>query len=141
MVVSEMGEQWSPQTAPAQQAEMPTIMRVMKLRSDVLKALELARGEKLIGKPLDAEVTVYLGSALKAEALAPYDLKSICIVSGVTLVEGEAEGLEKGAVCGVQVAVKASDKPKCARCWIHDEGVGADPDHPDLCPRCAGVVK
>ncbi len=114
---------------------------VMKLRSDVLKALELARGEKLIGKPLDAEVTVYLGSALKAEALAPYDLKSICIVSGVTLVEGEAEGLEKGAVCGVQVAVKASDKPKCARCWIHDEGVGADPDHPDLCPRCAGVVK
>lgn len=25
MVVSEMGEQWSPQTAPAQQAEMPMI--------------------------------------------------------------------------------------------------------------------
>ena len=114
---------------------------VMKLRSDVLKALELARGEKLIGKPLDAEVTVYLGDALKAEELAPYDLKSIFIVSGVKLAEGEAEGLEKGASCGVQVAVKASEAPKCARCWAHDEGVGSDPEHPDLCPRCAGVVK
>ena len=114
---------------------------VMKLRSDVLKALELARGEKLIGKPLDAEVTVYLGDALKAEELAPYDLKSIFIVSGVKLEEGEAEGLEKGLNCGVQVAVKASETPKCARCWAHDVGVGADPDHPDLCPRCAGVVK
>ena len=27
MVVSEMGEQWSPQTAPARQAEMPMICR------------------------------------------------------------------------------------------------------------------
>ena len=113
---------------------------VRKLRSDVLKALEVARGEKTIGKPLDAEVTVYLGDALKAEDLAGQDLRTICIVSRVTLAEGTAEGLEPGANTGVQVAVRPSEAPRCARCWNHDEHVGEDPDHPDLCPRCAGVV-
>ncbi len=113
---------------------------VMKLRSDVLKALELARGEKVIGKPLDAEVTLYLGDALKKEALEGFDLKTICIVSKVTLAEGCAEGLEPGANTGVQVAVKASEAPKCARCWTHDERVGQDAAHPDLCPRCSASL-
>ena len=114
---------------------------VLKLRSDVLKALELARGEKIIGKPLDAEVTVRLGDALKPELLEGFDLKTICIVSKVTLLPDFAEGAEKGANSGVQVTVKASEAPKCERCWTHDEQVGADPAHPGLCPRCAGVVK
>ena len=114
---------------------------VMKLRSDVLKALELARGEKIIGKPLDAEITVWLGEDMKAETLEGIDLKTICIVSKATVLPGSAEGLEKGLNTGVQVAVKASEAPKCERCWAHDEHVGEDPDHPGLCPRCASVVK
>ena len=113
---------------------------VMKLRSDVLKALELARGEKVIGKPLDAEVTLWLVDSLKAEDLEGFDLKTICIVSKVTVLPGTAEGLEKGANAGVQVAVKASEAPKCERCWTHDEHVGEDPAHPGLCPRCASLV-
>ena len=114
---------------------------VMKLRSDVLKALELARGEKIIGKPLDAEITVWLGEDMKAETLEGIDLKTICIVSKATVLPGSAEGLDKGLNTGVQVAVKASEAPKCERCWAHDEHVGEDPDHPGLCPRCASVVK
>ena len=31
----------------------------MKLRDDVLKALEEARNEKIIGKSLDASITLY----------------------------------------------------------------------------------
>ena len=123
------------------QAEAERWDTVMKLRSDVLKALELARGEKTIGKGLDAEVTLWLGSELKPEALDGFDLKTIFIVSRVTVMTGETEGLEKGANTGVQVGVKASQAPKCSRCWAHDEHVGEDPDHPELCPRCAGVVK
>ena len=112
---------------------------IMKLRSDVLKALELARGEKIIGKPLDAEVTIRLGDALPPEALEGFDLKTICIVSKVTVLPDFAEGAEKGQNTGVQVAVKASEAPKCERCWAHDEEVGADPAHPGLCPRCASL--
>jgi isoleucyl-tRNA synthetase len=34
--------------------------KILALRSDVNKSLELARAAKTIGKPLDAEVTIYL---------------------------------------------------------------------------------
>ena len=101
------------------------------------KALEVARGEKTIGKPLDAEVVIRLGDALKPEELEGVDLKTVCIVSKVTVLPDFAEGPEKGANAGVQVEVKASEAPKCQRCWAHDEHVGED----GLCPRCAGVVK
>ena len=30
---------------------------------------------------------------------------------------------------------------KCARCWKVLPTVGSDSEHPDLCPRCAAVVK
>ena len=115
--------------------------KVMKLRADVNKALELARGDKVIGKPLDAAVTVYLSGAFTPAELEAYDLKTVCIVSDVTLVEGPGpENLEPGAMTGVRVAVSPAETPKCARCWTHDAHVGEDAAHPDLCPRCAGVV-
>ena len=37
----------------------------MKLRDDVLKALEEARNEKVIGKSLNAKVTVYVNDEVK----------------------------------------------------------------------------
>ena len=33
---------------------------VIALRTDVNKALELSRAQKIVGKPLDAEITLYL---------------------------------------------------------------------------------
>ena len=38
----------------------------MKLRNDVLKALEEARNEKVIGKSLTAKVTLYVNEETKA---------------------------------------------------------------------------
>ncbi|MBR6311470.1 MAG: isoleucine--tRNA ligase [Oscillospiraceae bacterium] len=108
---------------------------VLRLRSDVNKALELARAEKLIGKPLDAEVEINLNGAIAPELLEGFDLKSIFIVSGVRFTEAAVEGL-KGET-GVTVAVRASEEPKCARCWTHDHDV----NEAGLCPRCAAVVE
>ena len=39
---------------------------LMALRDDVNKALELARAEKIVGKPLDAKVTLYVADEAKA---------------------------------------------------------------------------
>ena len=39
------------------------------------------------------------------------------------------------------VAVRPAAGTKCARCWKVLPTVGADAGHPDLCPRCAAVVK
>ena len=114
--------------------------KVIALRTDVNKALENARKEKLVGKSLDAEIVLYLTADAKAayDAMGQKDLSEICIVSKVTALEGEGEGYTGENFPGVTVAVIPSEMPKCSRCWIHHEGV--DPEL-ELCPRCAEVYK
>jgi isoleucyl-tRNA synthetase len=114
----------------------------MRLRSDVNKALELARAEKTIGKPLDAEVTLSFDGE-GAKAFAGMDssfLPTLFIVSKVTVSDAPVEGMAGTDFQGVTVAVAPSAAPKCVRCWTHDERIGGDPVHPELCPRCAAAV-
>ncbi len=101
------------------------------VRPAVNKALEDARAEKVIGKPLEAAVTVTLGDALYDELL-PHTalLQKCCIVSAVTLVRGDA----------LAVAVSRAPGEKCERCWGYFTDLGTDPKHPTLCVRCAGAV-
>ena len=114
--------------------------KVIALRGDVNKALELARSEKKVGKSLDAEITLYLNDAAKAEfdAMGEKDLAEICIVSKVTAVAGAGEGVEGENFPGVTVSVVPSEMPKCSRCWVHNENVD---EELELCPRCAAVYK
>ena len=42
---------------------------------------------------------------------------------------------------GSTIGVRASDTPKCARCWFHDTTVGNECDHPLLCARCYATVQ
>ena len=71
------------------------------------------------------------------------DLSEIAITSGATLSEAAAP---EGAftltdVADVAVVSNIADGAKCERCWMVMDDVGADPDHPDACGRCAGAVK
>ncbi|MGX8698803.1 MAG: class I tRNA ligase family protein, partial [bacterium] len=113
----------------------------LALRADVLKALELKRADKSIGKPLDAELTLYVaGEAAEAmEKLGDMDLAQLLIVSGVTIVPGEGEGY-RGELEGLTVLAEPCAREKCVRCWIRAKTLGADPAHPELCARCAEVV-
>ena len=112
------------------------------LRDDVNKALEFARSEKIIGKPLDAEITLYLTpeGEQNFESIKNYDLKTLFIVSNVTVVSGDGTGFKSEEFNGVTIEVKASTAPKCVRCWTHCNEVGQNSEHPELCPRCAKVV-
>ena len=114
--------------------------QVIALRTDVNKALEEARGQKLVGKSLDAEITLYLDAEGKAayDAMGQKDLAEICIVSKVNAVEGDGEGIKGENFPGVTVAVAASEAPKCSRCWAHNDNVD---EELELCPRCAAVFK
>jgi isoleucyl-tRNA synthetase len=114
--------------------------RLLKLRDDVNKALELARTEKLVGKSLDADITLYFKDAGILEELSRFDLRKLFIVSKVTMTVGEGEG-HRGEFENVVVSVRPSQAKKCARCWTHDENVGSDTGHSELCPRCTQVVK
>jgi len=121
--------------------------KVMALRDVVNKALELAR-EEGVKKNQDAAVTLGLdGESFAAWEKGTFlpgfdaaDLATVCIVSQVTVKEG-LEGYQSEDFPGVGVTVKLSEAPKCVRCWNHDAGVGSDSGHPELCPRCAQVVR
>ena len=117
--------------------------KLLRLRADVNKALELARADKIIGKPLDAEVTLYVGDSAEAafDELAGQDLKTLFIVSGVNIVKGAGDGHPGTEFPGVTVFVAASGNPKCARCWTRDKDVGNSAEHPELCPRCLDTIR
>ena len=116
--------------------------KLMRLRTDVNKALELARAEKVVGKSLDAQVTLYINDAAAADfdKIADHNLKMLFIVSGVEVSKSSGDGYEATEFPGVTIAVKASTEPKCARCWTHDKDVGNSSEHSELCPRCLDAV-
>ncbi len=116
----------------------------MALRTDVNKALELARAEKRIGKSLEASVTLYFDGedarALWNGPLGSFDtaeLADICIVSHVDAVLGSGKGYHGEAVPGLTVQVENAQGEKCQRCWKYDPQVGEE----GLCPRCAAVLR
>ncbi|MDR3277829.1 MAG: isoleucine--tRNA ligase [Oscillospiraceae bacterium] len=114
----------------------------LALRAAVNKQLEVARAAKVIGKPLDAEVTLYMdGDAENVYRGIPDEgFASLCIVSKVNVAaERRSRELER-ELEGVSIGVTASGEPKCARCWTHDERVGGNAERPELCPRCVKAV-
>lgn len=116
--------------------------KLLALRTDVNKALELARADKIIGKPLDAEVILYLDDT-GAEAfrrIKDEKLSELFIVSKVIVKSGAGTGYPGQEFKGAVIEVKASDEPKCTRCWIHDAHVGESAEHPELCPRCQTAI-
>ncbi len=115
--------------------------KIIAVRDDVNKALEQARGAKLIGKPLEAKVVITASAAGK-EFLdhCGQDLAKLCIVSQVVVQSGDGEGDEYSALGGIRIAVSRMEGEKCARCWIYDPTVGENAEHPCLCARCASVV-
>ena len=106
--------------------------KLFDMRDDVMKALEEARAAKLIGKSLEAKITIS-ANADKLEVLKSFgdELKTVFIVSQVELCEGEGDELK------VEVAV--ADGEKCDRCWMHStDGVKTEDGY--LCKRCAAIL-
>ncbi len=117
--------------------------KIIKLRKEVTKALELARTNKLIGHSLNAAVTLDLPEDLK-QLLAPYmeDLRSIFIVSSVTADSVDADACYTSEeIEGLKIKVESSSNEKCERCWVHDSTVGTYEDHPGICKRCYDALK
>ncbi|QCJ41987.1 isoleucine--tRNA ligase [Bacillus sp. S3] len=115
----------------------------MKLRDDVLKALEEARNHKVIGKSLTAKVTLYVNEKSKTllDSIEE-NLNQLFIVSGFE-VAGVYEDAPENALKleSAAIVVTKAEGETCERCWIVTPEVGQDPEHKTLCPRCAEVVK
>ncbi len=114
------------------------------VRDDVMKALELARAEKLIGKSLEAKITIY-GSKDNEAMKRFYEfadiLSTIFIVSETVLSDEQpAEGAFTATQSGIAVKVEQAQGDKCVRCWMYTKDGVADEDGQCLCPRCAASL-
>ncbi|KAA6452938.1 isoleucine--tRNA ligase [Bacillus swezeyi] len=117
--------------------------RFMKLRDDVLKALETARNEKIIGKSSVASLTLYPNEQSKALLSSiKEDVKQLFIVSELAIGGTEAEAPEEAQSFETgKIIVTQAEGETCERCRMVSKEIGQDADHPELCPRCAGIVK
>ena len=66
----------------------------------------------------------------------PQRLADVLIVSQVAVDATQAPDDQKE----LRVSVSKADGAKCERCWKYDIHVGADANHPTVCPRCAAVL-
>ncbi|MEQ6375255.1 isoleucine--tRNA ligase [Bacillaceae bacterium S4-13-56] len=111
----------------------------MDVRDDVLKALEEARNEKVIGKSLEAKVTIVPKNEETKNLLNSIEhLHQLLIVSGIELKDKDDNSKEYDHVF---VKVSPYEGEKCQRCWVVSEEVGSNDKHPDLCPRCATIIE
>ena len=116
--------------------------RLFEIRDVVMKALELARAEKVIGKSLEAKVKIYTESEEVANMLNAFgsELAVMFITSQVEVVNSKAADSaysEDGSMISVEV-LKA-DGEKCDRCWMYTtDGESVGEAH--LCARCKSIV-
>ena len=129
---------------------------ILALREEVARDLEEARRAKVIGSGLEARVEL-AADAEPAEFATAFgrdwsgflaaslpDLPALLIVSAVESTAAPAAGarrIETGPLRGVSITIQRAAGEKCARCWTFTADVGADPEVPRVCQRCAAHVR
>ncbi|HIP76693.1 MAG TPA: isoleucine--tRNA ligase, partial [Psychromonas hadalis] len=113
--------------------------KLIAIRAEVNKALELARKESVIGGGLEAEVTLYADEAVAELVNALCDELRFVLITSKATVKALADAPEAALnteISGLSVLVAKSAHAKCDRCWHHNETVGSSEAHPLLCNRC-----
>ncbi len=104
---------------------------VLQARDAVTKALEDARGEKIINKSQEAAVEI-CAPADVCECLKTLDteaLEELFIVSKVDIVEGSE----------LTANISVTNLEKCPRCWNYRELL-SDGEHAGVCARCGEAL-
>ncbi len=117
--------------------------RFFTMRSVVTKALETARAAKFIGNSLEAKVVIE-ASHDQEEFLKTFhpDLPDLFIVSEVEFGKTKGEWVHASeTILGFKVGIEKSAGSKCGRCWKFLSSVGKNPQHPEICERCATIVE
>ena len=117
--------------------------RLIAIKADVSKALELARTDKIIGHSLGAKVTAFAdGKDYDLLKDMETELVTYFIVSAAEVKSlGDAPDTALDGESGVKVLVEAAPGKKCDRCWMVSESVGTVEGHETLCARCAAQIQ
>ncbi len=117
----------------------------LDFRDNVLKALEEARNEKLIGKPLEAKVTIYPNEQV-ADLLTAIDsdlAQLLIVASDYFTVEKVGTAVPSNAMKfdDVAILVEKADGYVCDRCRQVRKEIGSNPKLPSLCHHCTEIVQ
>ena len=116
--------------------------RLLAVRAEVTKILELARQDKVIGHSLEAEVFLMAEGELKTFLDKNWDvLRAVAIVSSMHMVDEMEGGVQGETVRELYIRVQAAPGEKCERCWTRSVTVGKEETQPTACERCVAVLK
>ncbi|HRR61863.1 MAG TPA: class I tRNA ligase family protein, partial [Spirochaetota bacterium] len=112
---------------------------LVDIKKDVLKALEIARKDKMIGSSLEADVHLYIPGASTRELVESIpDSKRFFQVADVYLESEKSSTMADYE--NSSIAITRSTGKKCSRCWNYSHNIGTHPAHPELCQRCTDIV-
>ncbi|MBP2098362.1 isoleucine--tRNA ligase [Enterococcus rivorum] len=115
----------------------------LEFRDNVLKALEEARNTKLIGKSLEAKITIYPSEQVRQLLTAvDADIAQLLIVSDFEVANEDATISENSIKFDdMSILVEKAVGETCDRCRAVRTDVGSDEKLPQLCGRCATIVE
>ncbi len=110
------------------------ISKFLVLRDDVLKELEIARNERIIGKSLNAKLSIKINKEY-LDIINKYnlDIQTIFMVSKLEVLDN----VEGTVYPTSTIKVEAATGVTCDRCWKIVDFVNSD----CLCERCSNIVK
>ncbi|MEJ2717600.1 MAG: isoleucine--tRNA ligase [Deltaproteobacteria bacterium] len=117
---------------------------MLALRQEVSRKLEEARAGKMIGSSLEARVLIEADDEVAEAVSLTEDAEGFFIVSQLDVqrtAQTPAAGDSEERLAGVRVDVTRTDGTKCPRCWRWTTDVGSYEDYPEICARCATVLR
>ena len=113
---------------------------ILKLRSDVLKALEEARTASVIGSSQEADVSLSIKDLNISKSFAKLNLETIaqlCVVSRVNNAdEADAKDYQYS-----RIKVIHHQGKMCGRCWNYSDDALEVEDGTYICKRCKKVLE
>ncbi|OAD64551.1 isoleucine--tRNA ligase [Pediococcus parvulus] len=112
------------------------------IRSNVLKTLEEARDAKMIGKSMEAQVNLYVDKDTN-QLLNDLNtnVRLLLIISKLEVEDLDQAPADADQFKGMAVKVSPAQGSVCARCRMTKTDVGSDTAYPELCARCAKIVR
>ena len=141
-----------PKTGPRDLALEEKWGKIISIRNEVNKALEVKRQERMIGNSLEAKVLLYapeeIFTLLKDYAdFLPYlfivsqaEMKNLNETPDEERTLVLLSGYKPEEIKGLVISVQPAEGEKCRRCWTRSVTVGAVPEAPDICSRCYGNI-
>jgi isoleucyl-tRNA synthetase len=116
--------------------------RLIQVRDEASKALELARAAGTIGSSLEARLVIEANDDTR-ELLRSFGdgLRFLFIVSEIELGSVGSAAWRSETLPGLSVEVQTAPGTKCERCWNYTVDVGSSEEWPGVCDRCLGHIR